>query len=287
MVNDRSQHGLAALLAAAICLGGYAQTSSHERIGVEIPEIAEITTGLAFNIRPLVTNGTRASELDPILNVDILIWNSFMVSLSLPAYGWLSLDELSPRRYAYAAGDPSVIAGYTFRIGDWRLGAGASYSYPLGIWNQYQVGEMGISSGTGYSTPGLYFSASRYLDPIVAGFAIKAQTGLARKELSGWSSRPLLLTLDSSATQAINANTALSLDVINSLEMPTRVNGSSSNAGFGYGLAGSASFIFIIDDNSLRVGISKDFADIGGSAFLNLGYAYIFRMREASRAQKN
>lgn len=276
---------LAAALVAMLALSHNvsAQASSHERVGVDSRDIAQLSTGASLDLSSTTQNGAQAIELDPAASLDIMYRNAYSFSASMPLYSWLAIDRDSAQRYAYASGDPFVALGYTRHVSDWRLGASLSYSHPLGVWNAYQAAEIGIASSSGYPTLGLALTATRYLDPVIASLTLKAQTGLARSERFGWSSRPLVATLAGSLTEALNANAALSLGADGVFYAPTLVNGSPSSTGSSFSMSGNASFILSFGDDSMRASVSKPLVDYSASASLSLSYNHAFRIKEKSK----
>jgi hypothetical protein len=275
-------------IVATLCLillshNVWAQASDHERVGVERKDILEVTPGLSVDLASTQANTAQALGLYPTLSLDTLYRRSLSLSVAMPLYSWFALDRDSAQRYAYATGDPYASLGYSGRVGDWRLGAGVSYQHPLGIWNTYEVKEVGISSSSGYPTLGLRLSAIRYLDPIVASVALKAQTGLARSERYGWSSRPLVLTVDTSAMDALSSKAALSLGLENVYALPRLENGIPSSSGSSYSLSGSLSLVLSDGDNSLYIGASKPLTDYSSSATLMVRYSYTFRIKETAK----
>ncbi|MDP3179669.1 MAG: hypothetical protein Q8M76_17305 [Spirochaetaceae bacterium] len=255
-----------------------AQASGHERVGVEGDLTWELAVGLELGI---AASGDYSSKLslDPCLTFDAAYRRSLAFSLSLPASSWFALDRDSAQRSAWALGDPIATIGYSARFGGWRLGASASYKQPIGISDASQAAELGIATSDGYPTIAIGASATGYLDPIVAGISLKTSTGLPKKVASGWSHKPLSLSLSGVATQALNAGAAISLGIRNDFTLPIYENGVPSSAGSSYTLSSSADFIVSRGDSSIRVGVSMPLSR-QSAASLGLGYTYTYEIKE-------
>ena len=197
----------------------------------------------------------------------------------MPATSWLATEDASRPGYTAAFGDPSLAIGYSLRAGDWRLGCSASYQYPLGIWSYYEIAERHIASGSGYPTLGLDFSATRYLDPLVAGMRFTARTGLERRGQFGKSSRPLLLNLGFSAVEALNEVVSLSVSLSSEVDSPRLVDGHMENGGWQYSMSSSAFLVFLGETFSFRIGLAKTLSDISALPRLEASASYSFRIK--------
>jgi hypothetical protein len=257
-----------------------AQVSSHERTGVERTDPIELSTGFELDISRSDSGEAEGLLLDGDASLELLYARSWHFSTDIPGSALLSLG-LQPRaRLINAIGDPQLGFGYTWRAGDWRLGGELSYSYPLGVYDDYEAAMKGIYSGSGYHRPGLAFSATRYLDPLVIGLRLKAAVGLARAEYTGSSWKPLLSSLRLSLVEALNAKAAIEADLDQSLNSPTVRNGIPAATGWKYAFVGSAFFILSGDALSFRVGLSKSLSDPAAPASLILSTNYNFRAKK-------
>jgi len=268
------------MLMIAISGSAFAQTTAHQRLGVAGKDSLDVTVGTAFEIIRSDTSESAGVEIDPSISLDLLFRQRFGLSFELPGVVWFTIGRDAVPRTVGAIGDPTVAATYTFRLSDWRLGAELSYAHPLGIWNAYEASEKGIASGSGYPKFGASFSAIRYLDPIVAGIGLRADTCLARTELSGSSTKPLILTANLFATEALNDIVALSAGLTNKLSWPRYLNGVPDESGMTYSLSGNVSLIFNERNRTLRIGISKLLSDYTSPVAFDLGFSYTFKKKE-------
>ena len=268
------------MLMIAISGSAFAQTTAHQRLGVVGKDSLDITVGTMFEIVRSDTSESAGVEIDPSISLDLLFRQRFGLSLELPGVVWLAMGRDAVPRAIGAIGDPTVATTYTFRLSDWRLGVELSYTHPLGIWNAYEASEEGIVSGSGYPKLGASFSVIRYLDPIIAGVGLRADTCLARTELSGFSTKPLILTANLFATEALNDIVALSAGLTNKLSWPRYLNGIPDESGMTYSLSGNISLIFSELNRTLRIGISKLLSDYTSPVAFDLGFSYTFRKKE-------
>ena len=269
------------VLLSAITAPVRAQTAAHQRVGVETKDSFEVTIGTSLEISRSDTTKTKGVEIDPTISIDLLFGRRFGLSFDVPGVVWIATGREAVPRAAGALGDPEVMASYTFRLADWRLSAGLAYAHPLGIWNYYEAMEKQIVSGSGYPKLGLSLSAIRYLDPLVAGVSLRADTCFARTERSGdTSTKPLILTANAFATEALNDVVALSVGLSPKLSWPRYLNGVPDESGITYSLTGSAFFVFSERNRTLRVGVSKFLSDYTSPVAFDFGFAYTFRKKE-------
>ncbi len=268
------------LFTAASMDQAFTQTTMHQRVGVENKDIFGISAESAVAIYPSSINGISGVEIDHSLSLGFLYLRRFGITFDIPAVFFLGLERNSVPRAVGAAGDPSVSATYTFRLSDWRLSVGFSYTHPLGIWNRYEAAEKRILSGSGYSRLGATFSAVRFLDPLAIGTNLGADTCLARAELSGSSIAPLILTSGLFATEALNDIIAISAILTQRLAWPRYLDGVPDESGMTYYLFGSVSLVFNEENRTIRVGISKLLSDYASPFCFDLSAAHTFRKKE-------
>lgn len=270
----------AAVLLSSRGAPALAQTSAHQRIGVETKDSFEVTIGTTLEIFRSDTTKTDGVEIDPSFSLDLFFRRHYGLSFEVPALMWIATGREAVPRAGGAAGDPEMTVSYTYRLSDWRLSVALSYAYPLGIWNYYEARERQIASGSGYHKLGALFSAVRYLDPIVAGVSLRGETCFARPERSGASTRPLILTANLFATEALNDVVALSASLSPKLSWPRYLNSVPDESGIIYSLMGSASIVFSERDHTLRIGVSKLLSDSSSPVAFDLGFSHTFRKKE-------
>ena len=281
MVRIRSSIVLfsCAAILFALCSAEFlsAQVSGHERTGVERTDPIELSAGFELDISRSDSGEAEGLLLDGDASLELLYARSWHFSADIPGSALLSLG-LQPRpRLIDAIGDPQLGLGYTWRAGDWRLGGELFYVYPLGVYDDYEAETRGgIYSGSGYHRPGLAFSATRYLDPLVIGVRLKAAIGLGRLEYTGSSWKPLLSSLRLSLVEALNAKAAIEADLDPGLNSPTIRNGIPAAAGWMYSFVGSAFFVLSGEALSFRAGLSKSLSDPAAPASLILSTSYSF-----------
>lgn len=237
-------------------------------------------TKYTFELIRSDTSENNGVEFDPSISLDLLFRQHLGLSFELPGVAWFAMGRDAVPRAVGAIGDPTVAATYTFRLSDWRLGAELSYAHPLGIWNAYEAYEKRIASGSGYPKLGASFSAIRYLDPLVTGISLRADTCLARTERAGISTKPLILTANLFATEALNDVVALSAGLAHKLSWPRYLNGVPDESGITYSLSGNMSLVFAEQNRTLRVGISKLLSDYTSPVAFELGFSYTFKKKE-------
>ncbi|MCX7028085.1 MAG: hypothetical protein NT061_11550 [Spirochaetes bacterium] len=257
-----------------------AQTAPHQRLGVEAKDNLDITVGTILELTPFDVNNSSGIDLDPSISMDFLFMQRFSLSIEVPAAFWLTLVRDAVPRVVGAIGDPSIAATYTFRLSDWRFGAELSYSHPLGIWNSYERTEKRIASGSGYPKLAASFSATRYLDPLIAGVRMGVETCLARQEGSSTTTKPLILSVSLFATEALNSVVALSAGLTPRLAWPRCIDGVPVGSGMTWSLPGSLSILFSEGNWTLRFGVSRLLSDYMATVVFNVGFSYTITKKE-------
>ena len=257
-----------------------AQTASHQRVGVAARESLEFTVGATLGISASDDAGGAGMELDPSISLDALFMQRFGFSVEVPAVARLALGRDALPGATAAMGDPSIAATYSLRVSDWRLGAELAYSHPLGIWDSRESAEKRITSGMGYPRLGATLTALRYLDPLIAGMRLGAETWLSRQERFGTSTKPLILCLGFFATEALNTAAAVSAGLTQKLAWPRRLDGKPGSAGPAWSLSGSISIVLSEGDRSFRFGVSKLLSDFTAPIALDIGFFHSIKKRE-------
>ena len=249
-----------------------AQTTEHQRTGVESDENWLLMVGMSIDMIDV----DSALEIDTSFTFEALYRQRFGLSIDLPMAARLALDSsdsIASSGSAAALGDPSLSFSCTFRASDWRLGTELSYTHPSGIWNYYEARERKIASGSGYRKLGAAFSAVRYMDPLVAGFAMNAESLFDRKEQYGSGSSPLVLTASIFATEALNSIVAISGGLSQRMAWPPRVNGLPVAEGLSHSLSGKLSIIFSEGRDMMSIGLSKLLSEAASPVIFTLGYS--------------
>jgi len=260
-----------------------AQTSSHERIGVESADFVVIrpSTFAGFSTSQDAAGSTKIF-VSTNAAVVVEIQNKWHVTALLPFVAGVSTDTRAPLPAAGAVGDPLLEVGYTLHAGDWRLGFGAFYQQPFGIWNPYQSQMLRISSGSGYPTIGASIAATRLVDPIVLALRLLAETTLPRQDRFGTSFCPLDLEVMTLATAVLNSSVALSASVTNSVHFPTIENGQPISD-YRYRVSAAGSVVFATGESRLTVGLSKLLSDPASAVGFDLAYDYAIRFKENTK----
>ena len=265
---------------------GGAQTAEHQRTGVESTDSWLFIAGMSIDLIDAIepdSGEAAALEIDPSFTLEALYNQRFGLSVELPIIARLALGSsdspVSPGSVA-VFGDPSMALSCTFRINDWRLGAELSYTHPSGIWNDYEARERKIASGSGYRKLGATLSAVRYMDPLVAGFAISAESLFDRKEKYGSIMKPLVLTASIFATEALNNIVAISSGLSERLAWPRCDNGLPGGEGFSHSLSGKLSIIFSEGAKTLSFGLSKLLSEVASPVVFTIGYSLMLSGKE-------
>lgn len=262
--------GAGILLLLACRIGS--QAVSHQRLGIEGAKNLLLMAGISIDMIGIGNNAYASLEIDPSFTFEALYERRLGLSVEVPVVVRLPLARGVAPRFLASPGDPGLAISYTFRVNDWRLGAELSYVHPLGIWNSHEADEKRIVSGSGYRKLGASFSCVRYMDPLVAGFAISADSYFEREELSGTGSKPLVLTVSLFATEALNHVVALSSGLSQRLGWPSLMNGAPMENTFDYSISGKVSLVFTEGRRTVNLGISRLLSEITSPIVFNLEF---------------
>ena len=271
--------GLALIFALSAANRLPAETSAHERLGVERDAALELDAGLAFELYPSLLDEREALGLDARLSLELLAARSFGIAFELPATASLAMETAASRRCGAAQGDPRLAASYSTRRGANRYTAELSYRHPLGLFRDEEVAERGIATGTGYPTIGLALSLARFMDPLVLSLSFRTRTGLSREENYGSSCRPLDLGLDAGFTEALNDRAALSFGIAAGAAAPRLSKGAPDAPAWIYDLAATASLALYSGDTRLSIGASRSLTDPYSGGSLTVAIGRIFDLR--------
>lgn len=256
-----------------------AQTASHQRIGVGETEDFVFAAGVSVEVLDAESSGSSL-EMDPSFSVELLYKQHFGLSVEAPAVICLDLNREASPNIVAALGDPSIAAAYTFRAGDWRLGAELSYTHPWGIWDSREAEAKRVISGSGYRRLGASVSAVRYLDPLVAGIAIGADLYVDREERFGTGSKPFLFTAGLFATEVLNDIVALSASVSQRFAWPHRIDGAPDEPSLTYSLSGTISLSFSENGKTLSIAVAKLLNDRSAPIIFSMGFSVRFIKEE-------
>lgn len=274
---------------AILCLlgsRGSAQTTEHQRTGVQGDEYWQFMAGISVDLIDAggIESGEEgAIEIDPSLNFEVLFKQRLALSVELPMVARLDLGSrasLPSPVSTVALGDPSLALSCTFRASDWRLGADLSYTHPMGIWNDYEARERNLASGSGYRKLGATLSAVRYMDPLVAGLAVNAESSFDRKEFYGSGSRPCVLTASIFATEALNAVVAISGGLSQRLAWPRRLNGLAVDEALSLSLSGKLSILFSEGAGTTSFALSRLLSEFASPVVFTMGYSLMLNGKE-------
>jgi len=257
-----------------------AQTSTHQRIGVEQKTILEISPSLNAEIYRVPSYDESALSGRASLRLGLLILSTLSVDVELPFSGRLFTQRDAYPRFVGALGDVSASIGTSFRLADWRLSLDASYSHPSGLFSYYEVTEKLIVSGSGYRSLGASFSAMRYLDPLAIGFRLRGETRLERYDRFGSSSLPAAYSLGLFVTESLNGEVALNASLTHGVAMPYLVNGIPDELGYSYSFSGSIGLVLSGSNASLSISVSKRLSEPAAPSAFSLSFSPTFRIKE-------
>ena len=183
-------------------------------------------------------------------------------------------------RFAAALGDPSLSVGLSFRAGDARLSLDARYSEPLGVAEPYEAAARGIASGGGERGLELSGGAVLFADPL----ALSLRLAAALASPPSWPPAPGLrgLALSLGATEALNAEFAYSLALVQRLAFPLPGAGPVAAERSLPGYSASLSFAVLRSGarGQLRVSVAKE---LSAASAPSIGFSFAYRVPLSGR----
>lgn len=229
------------------------ETSDHERLGVAKPQAWVLSWGLDLEA------WTRAGEgLESVLTLGLgTRWSSLSsLQLGLPLAFTLHGAELEFQVLA-----PRLDLSLGLRRGPWRLGLAIGGRLP---WQAGAAGEEGLGRVD------LSLQAQRFRDPLVLGLSLGGTSLIPGKGGYGAEERPLGLSLGLWATEALNEGVSASLELGQSLALPSL--GSPRPRSWTYDISLGLSVLILIGDGGLSLGLSDpSFPHFLASAFGEVG----------------
>ena len=245
------------LIVIYIAAGLSAQTSEHQRIGVELPRSWELGLELDTSLRYLDYSTLSLFMFEPALSLDLVLDRTWALGVVLPVSLRLPAGQDAARYLALGLGDPTLALGWLGRLGDARLSVGLRASAPLGESSPYAEAEGAVLTGAGRWQVGVYGSASWIMDPAVLGLSLAYLVGLPRAELVGYSWQPGQASLGLSVTEVLNSWLGYSLRLSQQLSLPTVYGASWDPADLAYGVSLSFELWLAKDDWRLPASVSS------------------------------
>ena len=263
-----------------------ADTSEHQRVGVERKDPLIISPGIAVSVHDsgepdaatrsgadLRSAAESALTVNETFSVDITYRNVWNLFASMPCMKIPSLN-IKKAGTAYAAwGDPDMGAGRSFRFRDWKIEASMRWTFPFGIWNAYEAEAKSIRSGSGYHRLNLASSFTRFMDPVALVIGVEAETTIPRKERFGTSWEPFAVALPAALTWAANSRLALQARLVPGFSLPPVLNGAPVSPVPGRSLYGSLSATLSGEKNSGGVQIGCNLMDARSTPSLTVYYS--------------
>ncbi len=245
---------MALTLLAVVRIAAFAQSSGHERVGVDPLRSFELTVSTGLDTVAVMTSRGKGLNIATSLSADLLIAGTWNFCATLPATILAVSGSTNAFPVIAAPGDPELSAGCTSRIGAWRLGADLSWSHPLGVSDTARSEGIDFRSGSGAETLSVLARANRFLDPLSIGASILVTDELPHRSGIGEKSGSLRLKMTLSVMEALNRNAMLGLSVSQSLSSGTDGGGGLDGNGLRYSATAIASLIVTDGHTSLRAG---------------------------------
>ncbi|MCF6334430.1 MAG: hypothetical protein L3J12_01650 [Spirochaetales bacterium] len=250
----------------------------HQRIGVEKKVSHRFTINGALGFSSDKLYGYDIYTFLPELSANYTLSDTWYINMSMPFKGIISMEKYNTKPVLFTYGDPSISTGYLTRLEDYKLRFALSYSYPLGIWNPYQVEELGISGGSGYHRTAFTASVSRILDPVILNTTLVYGIGLPREDRFGWSMTPGDISLSFTLIEVLNDEVGISFGIINDLYLPAIYSGSMDFEETSYNLSLVVSLLWHKGFFNSNVSVNKNINTITSSPGLRIEGGWVIEV---------
>ena len=240
-------------------------SEEHQRIGVDKKTSHLIKLDGAVSFTADKSNDADVYIILPEVSLSYIYSDTWYSIVSMSFKSVTNMQEDYNPFVVVALGDPSISAGYLTRLGDYKLRFEFSYSYPLGIWNPYEVMEKKIQSSSGYQMTMLTFSLSRILDPIILNTTLRYGVGLPRENRFGWSMIPGDMSLSFTITEVLNDEIGLLIGVNNNLYLPVIRTGNIDYGETSYNISLSISLLWHKDRFDASTTVNKNLSAVTSS----------------------
>ncbi len=250
--------------------------STHQRLEIENKR-SNIITPL-FNVTYIYSDydGSYTYGLRTVLGIQYIFENRFFVLFSLPLYLQMIDKKDSIGGMNYAPGDADLTAGYMLKWGDYKIRFYSKYTYPSGIWNQYEVAEKRIRSGNGYNVLSVATDIARIMDPVVLSFLVLYSIDLPREERFGWVMTMGRVNIAFNYTEVLNDRIGVRVGVENVIAFPSVYNKRIIDDGVRYSLSVVFAVLYNRDDTDFQFGISKLMTDATAYPSINFSISHDF-----------
>ena len=268
---------IAFLMAMGSTISIGAQTSGHQRIGVERKTDWEFGFELGNGMTYEVYDSSDYFTVDSYASIDMVIVKSWTASFYAPLSANLVIGDDVWKAAMVGLGDIELSAGWTNRIADTRVSASLRTTVPTGEWNPYAAAEGVLTPGSGRWSVGMALSVSRIIDPVVLGAAFAWDVGLPRAERFSTTWRPGDMSFSLSVTEVLNDRVGYSLKALQSASLPELRNDGYSLDSFSYTASMSIELWYSDGDASARFGVSKSVTSSDAPARLYVALLYTLR----------
>lgn len=239
-----------------IAIISWAQTSDHQRVGVEKKTNwdAGVETGVSISFDEGYEEKTL--NANSFLSLDFSLERTWLIGLYIP----LNIETVSYQESgtttASGIGDLDLYLGYSGRVKDIRYNIIANIGFPTG--NPYYISDGPLVTGSGRWTLGLTASSSIIFDPVLLGLSLGYNMGLEKEERFGRSWDPGTFSMSIGITEVLNDSIGYSLRLQHSLSLPLIYEGYSDSYDYSYRIRGAIEVFYNKKYWSIRSGLSKN-----------------------------
>ncbi len=258
-------------------------SEEHQRIGVEkkVSHLIKIDGGITLSADKL--NEADIYTGFPEFSISYISSDTWYSIIATSFKNIINMQDDYYPSSAFAPGDPSISVGYLKRLGDYKLRLECFYSYPLGIWNSYEVKEKKIQSSSGYQMTALTFSLSRILDPVILNTTFRYGVGLPRKDRYGWSMTPGDIAFSFSLIEVLNDEIGIQIGLSNNIYLPVIRSWNMDYEETSYFLSLSVALLWHKDHLDSSMTISKDISTASSSPNIKMEGGWEIEINEKDK----
>ncbi|MFP4363587.1 MAG: hypothetical protein ACLFR1_06930 [Spirochaetia bacterium] len=240
----------------------FAQTTEHQRIGVEEENRFELDLEADTDLVYSEFSQYPRYNLGQSFSVTFQYNSTWFLGCTFPLEFQLVSSREARVPLLWAFGDPSISLGWSERFGDTRMSLSGRARFPLSEWNHYAEAEGYLVPGSGRFFLGISAGVSRILDPVLIRGDLAYDIGLPRKERFGTSWVPGIIALAASVTEVLNDSIGYTISLRQGITFPSVTNGNWKIDDLSYTATAGLQVFWALEDSRFTLGFSQSLTRI-------------------------
>ena len=253
--------------------------NTHQRLSATKDVRHVLSPSVGVSISPTRLDETyQQTAVTANFSIEYLYRDEIHAAIAIPAHCFVTFGHNQQMVFRDGLGDPSALVGCLLRADDSRMRLQIGYSYPLGVWNPYEIMERRIQTGSGYHTLMFLLSCSRIVDPVVENITLEYSIGMPRRERFGWSMLPGNVAISFVHTEALNSEIGISYAANCSIILPVVHSGHINGTDIRYNLTVGIGILWHKEKASVSASVKRSLLDVIAMPTANMTGRYDLEM---------